>query len=175
MFENSTDDLILEKLIVLYTFNNLKEDVTDTQLTQIILGTDSMNYFTLMALLPKMIESKFIMKYKKNNTMLYTLTQSGLEVLIYFQNRIPQFFVDRIDDYIKEHSEEIFSSMIKKQSSYSLQDDMTFNVTLILIKGRQDVMSINVNVESEIEAKSMCHKWESDPEKYLKILEILNS
>lgn len=176
MFENSTDDLILEKLIVLYTLNNLKEDVTDTQLTQIILGTEAMNYFTLMVLLPKMIESKFVVKYKKNDVMLYSLTQSGLEVLIYFQNRIPDYIITRINEYIKKHEEEIFSSLIKKQASYSLHDDMTYAVTLILIKGRENLLTLNINVENENEAKFICYKWENtQDDRFSQILKILKS
>ena len=148
MFPNSTDDLILEKLIVLYILNNLEEDVTDSQLTQIISKTDVMNYFTLMVILQKMIESKFIMCYTKNNRTLYAITQSGLEVLVYFQNRIPDFFIEKIDKYLKESSEEIYSSVIKKQSSYSLQGDSSYAVTLIIIEGRKNVMTINMSVDS---------------------------
>ena len=60
MLDNSTDDLILEKLIVLYTLNSMDEDLTDSQLTEIILGTGVINYFVLLALLPKMMDAKFI-------------------------------------------------------------------------------------------------------------------
>ena len=175
MFPNSTDDLILEKLIVLYILNNLEEDVTDSQLTQIISKTDVMNYFTLMVILQKMIESKFIMCYTKNNRTLYAITQSGLEVLVYFQNRIPDFFIEKIDKYLKENSEEIYSSVIKKQSSYSLQGDSSYAVTLIIIEGRKNVMTINISVDSELEAKELCKKWNhSYRDKYTEILEILN-
>ena len=176
MFPNSTDDLILEKLIVLYILNNLEEDVTDSQLTQIISKTDVMNYFTLMVILQKMIESKFIMCYSKNNRTLYAITQSGLEVLVYFQNRIPDFFIEKIDKYLKENSEEIYSSVIKKQSSYSLQGDSSYAVTLIIIEGRKNVMTINMSVDTEVEAKELCKKWNhSYRDKYADILEILNS
>ena len=175
MFPNSTDDLILEKLIVLYILNNLEEDVTDSQLTQIISKTDVMNYFSLMVILQKMIESKFIMCYTKNNRTLYAITQSGLEVLVYFQNRIPDFFIEKIDKYLKESSEEIYSSVIKKQSSYSLQGDSSYAVTLIIIEGRKNVMTINMSVDSEVEAKELCKKWNhSYRDKYTEILDILN-
>lgn len=175
MFPNSTDDLILEKLIALYILNNLEEDVTDSQLTQIISKTDVMNYFTLMVILQKMIESKFIMCYTKNNRTLYAITQSGLEVLVYFQNRIPDFFIEKIDKYLKENSEEIYSPVIKKQSSYSLQGDSSYAVTLIIIEGRKNVMTINMSVDSEQEAKELCKKWNhSYRDKYTEILEILN-
>lgn len=174
MFNNSTDDLILEKLTVLYAMNDIEEDITESQLTQIILATETMNYFTLSVLLPKMIESKFITTYVKNDTTLYALTQSGLEVLIYFQNRIPDFFKEKITKYIVENREEILSSHIKKQASYSLQSDSKYVVNLVIIKGRKNVFSINMNVEDELEAKELCRKWNTDYlNKYSKIMDIL--
>ncbi|MEG0250545.1 MAG: DUF4364 family protein [Peptostreptococcus sp.] len=176
MFENGTDDLILEKLVVLYTLNNLERDVTESQLTHIILKNDVMNYFTLMALLPKMIESKLIMKYNKNNTSLYAVTQSGLEVLINFQNRIPEFFIEKIDEYLRDNSDELFSSEIKRQSSYSVQGDSSYVVTLIVTEGRKNIMTLNLNVETEVEAKELCRKWNhSYIDRYSMILDILNS
>lgn len=176
MLDNSTDDLILEKLIVLYTLNSMDEDLTDSQLTEIILGTGVINYFVLLALLPKMMDAKFITTYEKNNTKLNALTQSGLEVLVYFQNRIPEFFVKKIDDYIRDSKEELLSTQIKKQTHYSLQGDSSYLVNLVIIKGRQNVMNVNVNVDTEEEAKAMCDKWNKDYEnKYNQIIDIINS
>lgn len=176
IFDNGSDDLIMEKLIILFTFNKLDEDVTDSQLTQIILDTEVMNYFTLQVLLPKMIESKFIKTYNKGETTLYTMTQSGLEVLEFFENRIPEYFKKKLRDYIFENEDEIFSLKIKKQASYAVQPDNTFKVTLIIIRGRANVMSININAESEIEAQTLCEKWNSGYlEKYEKIIEALYS
>ena len=176
MFENSTDDLIMEKLIVLYILNNLKEDVTESQLTHIILSTEAMDYFPLMTVLPKMLESKFVVKYKKSDLMLYSITQSGLEVLMHFQNRIPSSLINKIDSYIKLNEEEIFSSMIKKQASYSLHDDMTYEVVLTLIKRRENILTLNINVNNENEAKYICYKWENtEDDRYTQILSLLKS
>ena len=171
MFETSADDLILEKVIILYTFNNLREDVTDSQLTQIIMETDAMNYFTFRALLPKMLESKFITKYQSLDTDLYSITQSGLEVLVYFQNRIPEYFRNKILDYIVNHDEDIFSSKIVRQAKYSSQDDK-YVVTLILNQNSRNLMTINANVDTEPDAKSMCDNWDKN---YKEIMSLLKS
>ena len=176
MLDNSTDDLILEKLIVLYTLNRMDEDLTDSQLTEIILGTGVINYFVLLALLPKMMEAKFITTYEKNNTKLNAITQSGLEVLIYFQNRIPDYFVNKIDTYIEDNKEELLSVQIKKQAHYSMQGDSSYLVNLVIIKARQNIMNISLNVDTEKEAKEICGKWNKGYEKkYNQIMDIINS
>ena len=171
MFENSADDLILEKLELLYILNNLREDVTDSQMTQIVMETNAMNYFTFRALLPKMLDSQFITKYESLDTELYSITQSGLEVLVYFQNRIPEYFRKRILDYIIQHDEEIFSKKIHTQGSYTIQDEK-YLVTLILNQNSRTLMTINTNVETEKEAKEMCENWN---DKYEEVLSLLKS
>ncbi len=134
-----------------------------------------MNYFTLMVVLQKMTESKFITSYSKNDRTLYAITQSGLEVLVYFQNRIPDYFLEKLSKYLKENSEEIYSGVVKTQSSYSLQGDSSYAVTLIVIEGRKNVMTMNVRVDTKAQAKELCRKWnESYRDKYDKIFEILN-
>ncbi|WAW15218.1 DUF4364 family protein [Peptostreptococcus equinus] len=174
MFENSTDDLILEKLLVLYTLNNIKKDINSTQLTQIILETEVMDYFTLQTLVPKIIEANFITTYNKYNTDLYAITRSGMEVLIYFQNRIPDIFKKKIDAYLIENEEELYSEHLKKQANYIVQSDTTCIVTLLAIKGKNDMMSINLNVDNEEIAKSICNSWTNElSDKYEEILSIL--
>ena len=171
MFENSADDLILEKLELLYILNNLREDVTDSQMTQIVMETNAMNYFTFRALLPKMLDSQFITKYESLDTELYSITQSGLEVLVYFQNRIPEYFRKRILDYIIQHDEEIFSNKIHTQASYTMQDEK-YLVTLILNQNSRTLMTVNTSVETEKEAKEMCENWN---DRYEEILSLLKS
>lgn len=175
MFENNTDDLILEKLTVLYALNNISDDLTDSQLTQIILGTNVMNYFTLMTLLPKMIESKFITTHKKNDSTFYTITQNGLEVLIYFKNRIPDYFKEKIDEYIKENREELLSHKISYKSNYTRKDENSYIVTLIAIKGGENVMSLSLIADSEEKALNLCHNWNNSiDDKYSLILDVLS-
>ncbi len=96
--------------------------------------------------------------------------------MVYFQNRIPEFFVKKIDDYIRDNKEELLSSQIKKQAHYSMQGDSSYLVNLVIIKGRQNVLNVNVNVDTEDEAKAMCDKWHRDYEnKYSQIMDIINS
>lgn len=174
MLENSTDDLILEKLLILYTLNNIKEDINSSQLTQIILETEVMDYFTLQTLIPKIIDANFVTTYNKYDTELYAITRSGMEVLIYFQNRIPKIFKEKIDTYLKEKDEDLFSEHMKKQSTYMIQNDQTCLVTLLAIKGRRDMMSINLNVDNEEAAKKVCQSWNDNfSDKYEAILEII--
>ena len=45
MFENSTEELAYHKLLILYILDKINMDLTNSQMTQVVLETDIMNYF----------------------------------------------------------------------------------------------------------------------------------
>ena len=47
MFENSTEELAYHKLLILYILDKINMDLTNSQITQVILETDMMNYLKL--------------------------------------------------------------------------------------------------------------------------------
>ncbi len=89
MFENSSEELAYHKLLILYILEKIKMDLTNSQITQVVLETEMMNYFSLQQLLSQLMESKFLTTYKDSDREYYALTQRGVESLEYFFNRIP--------------------------------------------------------------------------------------
>ena len=47
MFENSSEELAYHKLLILYILEKIKMDLTNSQITQVVLETEMMNYFSL--------------------------------------------------------------------------------------------------------------------------------
>ncbi len=45
MFENSSEELAYHKLLILYILEKIKMDLTNSQITQVVLETEMMNYF----------------------------------------------------------------------------------------------------------------------------------
>ena len=45
MFENSSEELASHKLLILYILNKINMDLTNSQITQVVLETEMMNYF----------------------------------------------------------------------------------------------------------------------------------
>ena len=58
MYENSAE-LAENKLLVLYVIDSLKYPITNTQLTEIILENNFINYFTLQQYISELIASDF--------------------------------------------------------------------------------------------------------------------
>ena len=45
MFENSSEELASHKLLILYILDKINMDLTNSQITQVVLETEMMNYF----------------------------------------------------------------------------------------------------------------------------------
>ena len=56
MFENSSEETAYHKLLILYILYKIKMDLTNSQITQVVLETEMMNYFSLQQLLSQLME-----------------------------------------------------------------------------------------------------------------------
>ena len=117
MFENSSEELASHKLLILYILDKINMDLTNSQITQVVLETEMMNYFSLQQFLSQLMESKFLTTYKESDKEYYSLTQKGLEILEYFLSRIPEDVTKKINDYIGVPEKNILIAAIHTHSS----------------------------------------------------------
>ena len=127
MFENSSEELASHKLLILYIL-----DKTNSQITQVVLETEMMNYFSLQQFLSQLMESKFLTTYKESDREYYSLTQKGLEILEYFLSRIPEDLTKKIDEYVALNKQSLLSDTEVK-SSFIQQNNNEFIVNLRVI------------------------------------------
>ena len=66
MYENSAE-LAENKLLVLYVIKSLKYPISNTQLTEIILENNFINYFTLQQYITELLSSEFLKYIEKND------------------------------------------------------------------------------------------------------------
>ena len=87
MYENSAE-LAENKLLVLYVIKSLKQPISNTQLTEIILENNFINYFTLQQYISELEYSNFVKYIEKNEKKLISITDKGEKVLSFFNDRI---------------------------------------------------------------------------------------
>ena len=73
MYENSAE-LAENKLLVLYVIKSLKQPISNTQLTEIILENNFINYFTLQQYISELEYSNFVKYIEKNEKKLISIT-----------------------------------------------------------------------------------------------------
>ncbi|EQK41338.1 MULTISPECIES: DUF4364 family protein [Paraclostridium] len=173
MFENSSEELAYHKLLILYVLEKAKMDLTNSQITQVILETEVMNYFSLQQFLSQLMDAKFLKIYEDSNREYYTLTQKGIETLNYFLSRIPSQITEKLDEYIKLNKENLLADTQVK-SSFVKQSDNEYIVNLRVIENQSNLIDLNLNVSSEKQAKLICDNWKKNASyMYAEIIELL--
>lgn len=173
MFENSSEELAYHKLLILYVLQKTNMDLTNSQITQVILETEVMNYFSLQQFLSQLMDSNFLKIYEDSNKEYYTLTQKGIEALEYFLSRIPAQITKKIDEYIKLNKENLLADTQVK-SSFVRQSDNEYIVNLRVIENQSNLIDLNLNVSSEKQAKLICDNWKKNASyMYAEVIDLL--
>ena len=159
MFENSSEELASHKLLILYILDKINMDLTNSQITQVVLETEMMNYFSLQQFLSQLMESKFLTTYKESDREYYSLTQKGLEILEYFLSRIPEDLTKKIDEYVALNKQSLLSDTEVKSS---------------FIENQSNLIDLNLNVSSEKQAQQICNNWKNNASyMYAEIIDLL--
>ena len=173
MFENSSEELASHKLLILYILDKINMDLTNSQITQVVLETEMMNYFSLQQFLSQLMESKFLTTYKESDREYYSLTQKGLEILEYFLSRIPEDLTKKIDEYVALNKQSLLSDTEVK-SSFIQQNNNEFIVNLRVIENQSNLIDLNLNVSSEKQAQQICNNWKNNASNmYAEIIDLL--
>jgi DNA-binding PadR family transcriptional regulator len=153
----------------------MEMDLTNSQITQVVLETEMLNYFSLQQNLSQLMESKFVKIYKKNEREYYALTQKGLETLECFFIRIPQTVIDKVDSYLENKGSELLNKT-QITSDFVKQSENEYLVNLRVIENQSDLIDLNLNVSSEKQAEQICYNWENNASRmYADIIDMLSN
>ena len=174
MYENSIE-LAENKLLVLYVIKSLKQPISNSQLTEIILENNFINYFTLQQYISELESSKFVEYIEKNQKKLITITSRGENVLSIFNDRITPLKRDIINNYISSAIDNI-KRELTISSDYTIEKNNYYVVNLKALEDESLLMDLKISVPSKKQATSLCTKWKENPsELYTKIISSLFS
>ena len=173
MYESSSE-LAENKLLMLYVLKSIKDPISNTQLTEIILENNFMNYFTFQQYLAELEDSRFVEYHEANDKKLLALTEKGDNVLSFFKDRISPSKIAIIVEYIKDKIGSI-KKELTIQADYTLgESDDSFIVDLKAIEDQDLLMELKLSVPSKNQATSICNKWKENPsEIYTNIINLL--
>ena len=174
MYENSAE-LAENKLLVLYVIKSLKQPISNTQLTEIILENNFINYFTLQQYISELETAKFVEYIEKNDKKLITITTKGENVLSIFNDRISPIKRDIIDNYISKTIDSI-KKELTIHSDYTIEKNNSFIVDLKALEDETLLIDLKISVPTKKQATSLCNRWKENPSDiYTKIVQVLFS
>lgn len=173
MFVHTSEQLAENKLSLLYILHKINLPLTNSQITELILGNDLMNYFMLQQFISELKEVGFIEIIEKNEQELFIITDKGKSTLEFFINRIPTVVKDKIDALIEEKKDDIIQSTQVK-ATYTKISEHDFLVKLSVIERDIPIIGLTINVANVNQAKEMCNNWKTQSENiYGSIIKLL--
>ena len=161
------------KLIVLFLLQNAGAKLTNSQLLELILDNDRMNYFHLQQAIAELVDARLADKQTVSNVTFYSITEDGKQALSYFE-----------DELSEERKKELLASLegsgfqvpsqILSPAEYYPDGAGTFTVRCQIVEKTSRLLDLTMDVPSEEAARGICHAWPLKSSKiYEKIMEEL--
>ena len=161
-FESSKN--AVNKLIILYVMKNMSMPLSKSQITNIVLENNLVNFFTLSQCLDEMEQSDLIKTIEGQQKSSYVPTENGSNTLEMFLSNIPSSIRTSIDKYISSNKE-----TIKKEAQIAAdffkKSDKEYIVNLKVIENDIVLIDLKLSVVSSKQAKLICEKWKNSSEK----------
>lgn len=171
--EENTAELAENKLLLLYILKVLNRPISNTQLTEIVLENNFMNYFMLQQYISELDTSNFLTYEDINEKKLLKVTKKGENVLSFFKDRISPSKISILNSYIKENID-LIKKELSVQSDYTITKTDTFLVDLKALEDNQTLMELKLSVPTKKQAASLCSRWQENPSAiYTNIISLL--
>ena len=157
------------KLLILYTLNSAKLNLTRDQFSNVILECVYMNYFELQLYIDELVKADFIKLEILNNKEFISITENGIQVLGMFMNRLKERKRTIIERYLKEN----INYLIKETTiTHEISEGPkgSYLVNLKALENKDEILSINMNFPTKETAERAVANWK---ERSFNIYELL--
>ncbi len=153
-----SDSLTLYKMIILYMLRRVTFPLTNSQITEFIIGQNYTDYYHLQEALHDLIESRLILDEKVRNSTQYEATPEGDQTLEYFSDLIPAPIRRDIDEYLSQNAFELRNESLIR-ADYERTESGDYAVRCEVREGKDTVISLTLTVPTEEDAGRICSIW----------------
>ena len=133
--------------------------LTNSQISEFILGKGYTTYFKLQQALSELAEAELLREENSHNRTLYHLTEDGAESIHYFKNKISAPIQDDIDNFLREKQYDLKNEVAVK-ADYYRNTAREYSVRCQVLEGQDPLIDLTLSVPSENEAKSIANNWQ---------------
>lgn len=168
-----SETLALYKLIILYMLQKIDFPLTNGQISEFILDKGYTNYFKLQQALSEMIDTGFLYEEQAHNRTLYHLTESGMETIHFFKNKIPPAIQNDIDSFMREKKFDL-KNEVSIKADYYRNEHQEYSVRCQVIENEIPLIDLTLTVPTEKEAITISNNWSiKNSEVYATVMRLL--
>lgn len=170
-----SETLAENKVLILYILDQTNKPITNDNLYKLVLTAVDMNYFYFQQFLLDLIETKFVITYKKESQDIYELTEHGKNTLDLTLDILPGIVKLKIDTNLKstlENVEEEHSII----AEYTPKNENNYIINCKIVENNETLFEVKSFAYSREQAKDVVDNWRRNADKiYPQILELLHS
>lgn len=184
----SNNEIVQNKLIILYIIDKLNMPVGNNALTRLVLEPRLMNYFMFQQCFNELCEGNLVMPYRTvpaktpgnaggpdrdNDPEGYILTDPGKKALQYFLNLIPHGLKKQLDKLISESRSEIKTDSLVT-ADFIAESENKFSVLCKMEEMGFPLIELRAAAGLKKDARAVCENWKKhSSEIYAEIMEAL--
>ena len=153
------DSLTLYKFMILYMLNKVNFPLTNTQISGFFFDKEYTTYFVFQQVITDLLEAGLISSETVRNTSYYKITDSGIETIELFSDKIPVAVVDDMDIFLIDNKYEMRNEVGTTSDYYLSANRQDYIVTCQIKEGGSNLIDINITVPSEDVAEIICNNW----------------
>ncbi len=172
--EADNETLAENKVLILYLLSVVDKPITNDDLYRLVLSVQDINYFYFQQFLVDLENSNYIIKYTKENNILYELTENGKNTLELTLDMLPGIIKLKVDTNIKGELKEIKDESAIKAEFIPISEK-EFIVKCKILENNITTFEIQTLVSSREQATNIVKNWnENAGDIYLNVTKMLN-
>lgn len=148
----------------MYILSRVKFPLTNAHLTAFILEKEYTNYFNIQQAISELLDDQFISCDTVRNSSMFTITDSGLQTLHFFDNMISQGIKDDIEAFLA-HNKQMLQDEVSTTAELYQAKKGEYSVHLKVVERETALIDLTLTVTTEEEATLMCNNWKNKSSK----------
>ncbi|MBQ9342458.1 MAG: DUF4364 family protein [Lachnospiraceae bacterium] len=151
----------LYKLIILYMLDKSEIPLSNTNISDFILGMDYTNYFTLQQTISDLEASKLITSENPTSKdTLYRITDNGKVTLEYFSDRISDAIKKDVLDYYENHDISLKKDTVVVAEYYNTRGNQ-YAVRCQIKTNNVIIFEVDFSITGQKQAEIMCENFKN--------------
>lgn len=168
------ENIAESKVLILYILYKANKSLTNDEFLKLVLSVTDMNYFYFQQFLLDLLNTKYVISYKKEDTQFYEITKQGIDALTLTKDLIPGIIKLKVDKNFDSELDSI-EDEISVSAEYIPLSETDYKIKCKIFENGETIFELKTFAGSSLQAQKIVDNWKNNAtEIYPKILELLN-
>lgn len=162
------------KVLILYILFKANKALTNDEFLKLVLSVTDINYFYFQQFLLDLLDTKYVITYKKEDTDFYEITEQGINALELTQDLIPGIIKLKVDKNF-DNELGVIEDEVSVSAEYMPDEQNGYKIKCKVFENGQTIFELKIFAGSSTQAQKIVNNWNKNAnEIYPKILGLLD-